>query len=184
VLDPKTLQIEPVKTWGHQDATGVISQGFLLSVGLGTDRSSILFTGDTGIPPELPLKPDPERPAREDLLAKGDKGLRKAVEEADVIVAHLSSVPLVELRSIAGLNTGPEDMKPQLVADYVDLWDQAATGATESSIDKDLEAGITEADFLLKQIQFGFRVKPNELGVHVSPFDRDRGRTGPGSTCI
>ena len=172
VLDPQTLQIEPVKTWGHQDATGIISQGFLLSIGAGADRSSILFTGDTGIPSELPLEPDPERPAREDLLAKGTKGLREAVEEADVVVAHLSSVPLVELRTLAGLNASPEDAKLQLVGDYAELWEQAATAASDTSKDEDLEAGITEADFLLKQIQFGFRVKsPKELGVRVSPFD-------------
>jgi tetratricopeptide (TPR) repeat protein len=172
VLDPKSLQIEPVKTWGHQDATGIISQGFLLSIGAGPDRSSILFTGDTGIPPELPLEPDPGQPRRKDLLAKGAKGLREAIEEADVIVAHLSSVPLVELRALAGLNASPDDAKPELVRDYAELWEEAAIVASETSKDEDLEAGITEADFLLKQIQFGFRVKsPKELGVHVSPFD-------------
>jgi tetratricopeptide (TPR) repeat protein len=171
-LDPQTLRIEPVKTWGHQDATGIISQGFLLSIGTGPDRSSILFTGDTGIPPELPLEADPGRPPRKDLLAKGKKGLREAVEEADMIVAHLSSVPLVELRSLAGLNVSPEDAKLELVGQYAELWEQAATVASETSTDEDLAAGITEADFLLKQIQFGFRVKsPKEKGVFVSPFD-------------
>ncbi len=176
VLDPKTLQIEPVKTWGHQDATGIISQGFLLSIGHGRDRSSILFTGDTGIPPELPLEPDPERDERGDLFAKGTKGLREAAEEADVIVAHLSSVPLVELRALAGLDTGPHDSTPQLVTDYADLWEQAVTGAGEPSKDDDLKDGLDEADFLLKQIQFGFRVRPpKELrGTHMSPFDPEQ----------
>jgi tetratricopeptide (TPR) repeat protein len=172
VLDPKTLQIEPVKTWGHQDATGIISQGFLLRIGPDSDRSSILFTGDTGVPPELPLEPDPERERRRDLDAKGEKGLREAVEEADVIVAHLSSVPLVELRAIAGLSTGPEDPKPQLVSDYTELWEKAVDGASKRSKDEDLKAGLTEADFLLKQIQFGFRVKnPEKRKKPVSPFD-------------
>jgi hypothetical protein len=194
-LDPETLQIEPVQTWGHQDATGFVSQGFLLRIGPDSDCSAILFTGDTGIPPELPLKPDPERPARKDLRAKGRKGLREAVEEADVIVAHLSSVPLVELRALAGLNTRPEDAELKLVRDYAALWEEAASAASDGSKDddhkatrsneqegreqearsseeNDLKAGITQADFLLKQIQFGFRVKgPKELGVHVSPFD-------------
>lgn len=172
LLGPETLRIEPVKTWGHQDATGFVSQGFLLSIGRGSKRSSILFTGDTGIPPELPLEPDPSQLPREDLLAKGTKKLRKAIEEADVVVAHLSSVPLVELRALAGLNPGPEDPKPQLVSDYSDLWEQAAKAATKPSDDDDLEAGVTEAEFLLKQIQFGFRVQsPEDLGVDVSPFD-------------
>jgi hypothetical protein len=184
LLGPETLQIEPVQTWGHQDATGFISQGFLLSIGRGSNRSSILVTGDTGIPPELPLEPDPKRPVRKDLRAKGRKGLREAVEEADVIVAHLSSVPLVELRALAGLNTSPEDAKLKLVRDYAELWEQAANAASDERDEEDLEAdssderdendleaGITEADFLLKQIQFGFRVNPKELGVHVSPFD-------------
>lgn len=182
LLGLETLLIEPVRTWGHQDATGFISQGFLLSIGPGSDRSSILFTGDTGIPPEMPLEPDPEQPLREDLHAEGTKELREAVEEADVIVAHLSSVPLVELRALAGLNVGPDRPKPALVTDYAELWEQAATGVMELSKaasanedqdeDTDLEASIAEADFLLKQIQFGFRVKnPEKLEVPVSPFD-------------
>lgn len=173
LLDPKTLQIEPVKTWGHQDATGIISQGFMLSIGRDEKRSSILFTGDTGVPPELPLEPDPDQPQRGDLFARGDKELREAVEEADVIVAHLSSVPLVELRALAGLKTGPRDSKPRLVTDYAKLWKQAVTAASKPSKDKDLKAGLTEANFLLKQIQFGFRVRPPKKlrGTHMSPFD-------------
>lgn len=173
LLDPKTLKIEPVRTWGHQDASGYISQGFLLSIGPDSDRSSILFTGDTGIPPELPPVPDPGRPARKDLLARGKKGLREAVEEADVIVAHLSSVPLVELRALADLNTGAGTGEPRLVTDYTDLWKKAVEGASETSDDDDddLKAGLDEANFLLKQIQFGFRVRPKDLGVSVSPFD-------------
>jgi glyoxylase-like metal-dependent hydrolase (beta-lactamase superfamily II)/tetratricopeptide (TPR) repeat protein len=172
LLEPETLRIEPVKTWGHQDATGNIAQGFLLSIGPKGNRSSILFTGDTGIPPELPLQPEPGRESREDLLAKGKKGLREAVEEADVIVAHLSSVPLVELRSFAGLDTGPDDPKPQLVSEYAELWKEAVEKATEPSEGEDLEAGLDEANFLLKQIQFGFRVKkPRDVKAHVSPFD-------------
>lgn len=182
LLDPKTLQIEPVQTWGHQDATGSISQGFLLGIGhRDSERSSILFTGDTGIPPELPLESDPERPVRKDLRAKGRKGLREAVEEADVVVAHLSSVPLVELRALADMNTSPEDSKLKLVRDYAELWEQAVIAAAGDGQDQgdeagggeedDLKAGITEADFLLKQIQFGFRVSPKERGVNISPFD-------------
>ncbi len=202
VLGPETLRIEPVQTWGHQDATGFISQGFLLSIGSDPDRSSILFTGDTGIPPELPLEPDLEQSPRKDLRAKGSKGLREAIEEADVVVAHLSSVPLVELRTLAGLNASPEEANLQLVRDYAELWEAAAKAATDDSADgeenggvgdeteddgkgngevedggerEDLKAGVTEAEFLLKQIQFGFRVKSGDHGIHVSPFDSRQG---------
>jgi tetratricopeptide (TPR) repeat protein len=185
LLEPKTLEIEPVRTWGHQDATGFISQGFLLSVGPDSKRSSILFTGDTGVPPELPLEPDPDREPRKDLLARGKKGLREAVEESDVIVAHLSSVPLVELRALAGLKTGLDDATPPLVSDYAELWTDAVTAASKPSTDgdpdeeleedKDLEEGFNEANFLLKQIQFGFRVKPpKKPRVHMSPFDPEQ----------
>jgi tetratricopeptide (TPR) repeat protein len=168
LLEPETLQIEPVRTWGHQDATGNISQGFLLSIGTEDDRSSILFTGDTGIPPELDGKPE----ARPDLDAQGEKNLREAVEEADVVVAHLSSVPLVELRELAALSPGSQDLKPQPVREYLRLWKRAATAAKKPSTDKDLQVGATEAEFLLKQIQFGFRVRaPKKFNVAISPFD-------------
>lgn len=178
LLEPETLRIEPVKTWGHQDATGNIAQGFLLSIGTEDNRSSILFTGDTGIPPELPLQPDPKRESREDLLAKGKKDLREAVEEADVVVAHLSSVPLVELRSLAGLNTGPDDPKPKLLTEYAELWEQAVDKASKPPDGEDLKAGLEEANFLLKQIQFGFRVKkPRGLKTHVSPFDHRQAKS-------
>lgn len=70
------------------------------------------------------------------------------------------------------MNTNPEDAKLKLVAEYADLWGQAAEAASATSENEHLKAGITEADFLLKQIQFGFRVKsPRDLGVRVSPFD-------------
>jgi hypothetical protein len=193
LLEPKTLRIEPVRTWGHIDAAGHISQGFLLSFGPDGDRASILFTGDTGAPKSLELEPDPERPAREDLYAKeGVKDLREAIGEADVVVAHLSSVPLRELRILAGLKAGPKKAKPEqadpgeekvdLVSEYTELWGRAANQVTAAAEKEAREAaegepepkdpGIEEAEFLLKQVQFGFRVKPEpkELGVEVSPF--------------
>jgi len=173
LLGPETLRIEPVRTWGHQDATGFVSQGFLLSIGRGSQRSSILFTGDTGIPPELPPEPNPKPKPHDALLAKGGKGLRQAVEEADLVVAHLSSVPLVELRTLAGLDTDRGAPMPRLVKDYARLWGQAVKGASKPSEDEDLSDGLDEANFLLKQIQFGFRVRPPDKlrGVHLSPFD-------------
>lgn len=193
LLEPETLRIEPVRTWGHIDAAGHISQGFLLSFGPDGDRASILFTGDTGAPKSLALEPDPERRAREDLYTKeGSKDLQEAIAEADVVVAHLSSVPLRELRILAGLKTGPKKAKPEqvspdeekvdLVSEYAELWGRAANQVTAAAEKEAREAaegepgpkdpGIEEAEFLLKQIQFGFRVKPQskELGVEVSPF--------------
>lgn len=169
---PRTLRIEPVRTWGHIDATGFVSQGFLLSVGSGGDRASILFTGDTGAPRDLALDPDADRPEQPDLLAKGSKSMRKAIEEADVVVAHLSSVPLRELRSLAGLDAPPGVAGPKLVSEYANLWAQAAGKLEKAAKEDKKDPGIKEAEFLLKQIQFGFRVRPKNvnLGVAVSPF--------------
>jgi len=193
LFEPETLRIEPVRTWGHIDAAGRISQGFLLSFGPPGDRASILFTGDTGSPKSLALEPDPEREERAELYAKeGSKELRTAIEEADVVVAHLSSVPLRELRILAGLKGSPKKPKPtgegdgkeevDLGSEYVELWERAAkqvitTGEGGVGVEPgSKDPGIEEAEFLLKQIQFGFRVKsePKALGVAVSPFSHHR----------
>jgi hypothetical protein len=182
VLEPETLWIEPVRTWGHLDAHGYPSQGFLLHFGEGADRSSILFTGDTGAPADLVQKPDLERARRDDLFAgkAGDKGLRMAIEEADVIVAHLSAVPLYDLRLLAGMHPGGRnDLDLELIDDYQQLWAEAAREVSTDTDDAELQAGIEEADFLLKQIQFGFRVKAaHHPEVEVSPFD-SRQRESP-----
>lgn len=171
LLPLDTLQIEPVRTWGHPDANGFASQGFVLSVGEGEGRSSILFTGDTGAPSNLAKGRGRGRPEEEHLLAEGSKSLRTAVQEADVVVAHLSSVPLRELRKLAGLGSGGEEA----LAEYAELWEAAVERAgaeARQSSPPDWREGVDETKFLLGQIQFGFRSKPKEAewGLRVSPL--------------
>lgn len=166
---PDTLRIEPVRSWGHTDAHGHVSQAFLLGFGPAGDHCSVLFTGDTGIPPAPESEEDDDPRMR--LLAKGERSLWQAAEEADVIVAHLSSVPLRELRRLAG---GSEDDKTEeTVAQYREIWKQAAEKARRDDPDNDDEKeGIRKTEFLLNQIQFGFRSRPPGRGkdLDISPF--------------
>ena len=158
VLDPLTLGIEPVETWGHTDAHGYLAQGFLLSLGPEGERSSILFTGDTGAEPANDSS---------DL-----KSLWEAAEEADVVVAHLSSVPLLELRKLAGLKAGADAGADKLIAEFSKFWDRAARKAETTSADEDEKKGAELTRFLLRQLQFGFRSKPagKKRDLQVSPF--------------
>ena len=116
---------------------------------------------------------------------KGDKELREAAEEADVIVAHLSSVPLVELRTLAGLNMVPRDSKPQLVTDYADLWEQAVTEASEPSEDDDLKDGLDEADFSSNRSSSAFASDPRRSsgGFTCRPSIPSRRRVRADSIC-
>jgi tetratricopeptide (TPR) repeat protein len=181
---PKTLRIEPVRTWRHDDANGYLAQGFLLSFGPGEggEKSSILFTADTGLPPSLAEEPDEGREERDShLLSKGTKSMGEAIAEADVVVAHLSSVPLLELRELAGMDSGVGADKA--ISQFTELWQDAAVQASRKVGSADLLEGVKQTEFLLNQIQFGFRSKPlrdsaDTLGV--SPFsDLDKIKKQP-----
>jgi ribonuclease BN (tRNA processing enzyme) len=176
VVGPPGLRIEPVQTYYHADAHGHMAQGFLLSVGpeasAGEDvdetrkreeaRPSILFAGDSGLPA---IDEDP----KEHHLACGETGLREAVREADLVVAHLSSAPLPELRRLAGMDrgAGPD------VGRYQALWQAAtATAGRRRALDEPERKGIERTEFLLNQVQFGFRTRaaPGRDQLSVSPF--------------
>lgn len=163
---PAGLRIEPVRTFGHRDAGAHYSQGFLLKLGDGETDSSILFTGDTGIPP----KPG-ETPWNDERFGEGSKELLDAVGEADVVVAHLSGVPLKELRELAGLRR--DGGAPPEVSEFSELWEQARETAEQLSPDRneDFKQGMVQAGFLLRQLQFGFRTGPRkgEPSLGVSP---------------
>lgn len=170
LLTPKTLCIERVQTWGHADANGYVSQGFLLSVGEGSERSSMLFTGDTGAPSTLRSgRGEPDEP---DMFADGSKSLHRAVLEADVVIAHISSVPLRELRNLAGLKG---EGRSDAMAEYAHLWEEARRRSSEEPATSDEAEGIRQTKFLLEQIQFGFRSKPiddPDDGFAVTPFSK------------
>lgn len=171
VLTPRTLRLEPVQSWGHADANGYVSQAFLLRFGLRGQRSSILFTGDTGSPPNFGPDGPKDTADNRRLLACGSKSLRTAIEEADVVVAHLSAVPLRELRDLAGLD-GDGGEVADMIEEYKDLWNQAVAEIERDRGNPSRKAGIREAEDLLNQIQFGFRSRPwgPARDFTVSPF--------------
>lgn len=177
-LGPRRLRIEPVRTWGHTDANGYPSQGFLLRLelsdekGRGQEQVSILFSGDTGSPRQEERRSG--RAARKELFAgsEEDKDLLEAVEEADVVVAHISAVPLKELRELSGLDTDDEAVAPA-VGQYRELWDEAVEQAEFKWEGRDEREGALRTKFLLNQLQFGFRSRPDKrMGedFSVSPF--------------
>jgi hypothetical protein len=163
---PPALRIKPVKSWGHEDAAGKISQAFLLSFGHGENASTILFTGDTGTP-------DPKDKKFKDRFAFGRKTVLEAAREADVVVAHLSAVPLKELRELAGLER--EEDEPEVIGEFTELWEAARRQAERKAPaeDEDLKEGIEQIGFLLRRLQFGFRSRPETkkgFDLEVSPF--------------
>ena len=177
LLEPASLCIEPIQTVDHYDATGYVSQGFLLRMGVGQNRSSVLFTGDTG-PPPARLNGGIDAARHRHYLARGTKSLKDAAASADVVVAHLSSVPLRELRELAGLDTSED----QAAADFAGLWKSAVRQATKQDEDGaapehgDREAlgGFSETRFLLQQLQFAFRSLSAEYpydDLSVSPLN-------------
>jgi tetratricopeptide (TPR) repeat protein len=171
LLTPTSLRIEPVQTIDHDDATGHISQGFLLSMGRGKSRSSVLFTGDTGpVPPRLNGAGE-DAAGHRHYPASGTKTLAQAAASADVVVAHLSSVALPELRKLAGLTAGRDgDVEP--LAEFIELWRKAVTRAQENGVSEDEDEGSRETRFLLKQLQFGFRsiAREEKPPLSVSPL--------------
>jgi glyoxylase-like metal-dependent hydrolase (beta-lactamase superfamily II)/tetratricopeptide (TPR) repeat protein len=170
VLDPVRLRIEPVRTWGHTDANGFPSQGFLLRSGPEGQEASILFSGDTGVPRQGEDELPSEREARKRQYARGRKSLLGAVDDADIVVAHLSAVPLKELRDLSKLDSDRGDAIAA-VQEYRELWEDAAARAEADAPDGDSK-GILQTKFLLNQVQFGFRSLPKEGGEDfgVSPF--------------
>jgi len=163
---PSALRIEPVKSWGHEDAAGKISQAFLLTFGRGENASTVLFTGDTG-------PPDPDDDKFKKRFASGKLTVLEAAREADVVVAHLSAVPLKELRELAGLKR--EDGESEAIGEFTELWEKASrqAGREDAAEDEDLKAGIEQVGFLLQRLQFGFRSRPETkrgYGLEVSPF--------------
>ena len=161
---PPALRIEPVKSWGHVDAAGKVSQAFMLSFGHGENASTVLFTGDTG-------PPDSKDKDYEKRFAFGSETVLEAARRADVVVAHLSAVPLKELREMAGLRREADE--PEVIAEFTELWDKACAEAEREvpDDDDDLEGGIDQIEFLLRRLQFGFRSRPEKgNGLEVSPF--------------
>ncbi|HST33680.1 MAG TPA: MBL fold metallo-hydrolase [Solirubrobacteraceae bacterium] len=162
-LEPTSLRIEPVRTVDHYDATGYVAQGFLLSMGYGKDRSSVLFTGDTGPAPAA----GGEGVGRH-YYASGAKRLKDAAASADVVIAHLSSVPLRELRELAALTSSDD----HAAGEFSKLWAQAVEQTKAAEGDESLAKGAAATEFLLQQLQFAFRSlsAKSDRDLSVSPL--------------
>lgn len=158
---PRTLAVRPVATVDHPDAAGNIAQGFVLEVGIGADRSSIFFTSDTAIPPDLG-GPQPLASARG--IAFAD-----ALRRATIVVAHLSSVRTPELRDIGELGTPTHDVDTA-VTSFDALWQQICDQKLCKEREGDL-AAARRLEFLLRELQFGFHsLPPDRDDLAVSPL--------------
>ncbi len=162
-LDPESLTIQSVNTLDHVDAHGHVSQGFMLSIGKDEEESSVLFTSDTGaLPEDLPAK----RGVRH-YFAPGGISLEKAISRADVVVAHLSSVPLPELRDLAGMTPAPHGRDGSTAA-LQELWEEVAVAAKAADEEK---RGADATAFLLRQLQFAFRSRGENVDdLDISPL--------------
>jgi glyoxylase-like metal-dependent hydrolase (beta-lactamase superfamily II)/tetratricopeptide (TPR) repeat protein len=186
---PPRLRIEPVETVDHTDAAMHVSQGFLVRVG----DAAILFTGDTGLSPSLG---GPTPRAR----VAGVRSFRDALAEATIVVAHISSVPLPEIRRFAELSEPPGSMRkttetfqavwqelhrqsvPALAGGIVD--DSPMPGVITPEPLPGHEAGSSgppkrpqQREFLLRQLQFGFhsRIRGDSLAISpLAPYDQLR----------
>ncbi len=169
---PSSLRIEPVETVEHKDAREAIAQGFLLRLGSGEEESTLLFTSDTGIAPGL--GGDPRAPPPRDPGEAPQRPLTIALAEAHVVMAHVSSIPLPELRKLAGLER-PLGKAAETIVELEQLWrlsrEQALDGGEGS------KRARQQGD-LLRQLQFGFhslsRARVSEprdfADLDVTPF--------------
>jgi len=167
LLEPRTLRIEPVRTVDHHDAGGHMAQGFMLSVGAGSQKASVFFTSDTGAPPARggQLGSNVKRN-----YATGSRSMKSAAASADLVVAHLSSVPLRELRVLAELDEDDH----RLVSEFSMLWDEAVQQSRRME-ERGAAQGAKDTRFLLQQVQFGFRTRAREdERLAVSPLSPTR----------
>jgi ribonuclease BN (tRNA processing enzyme)/tetratricopeptide (TPR) repeat protein/mRNA-degrading endonuclease YafQ of YafQ-DinJ toxin-antitoxin module len=168
-FDARSLIIEPVETFAHRDAHGTVAQGFMITVGRGDAAATrILFTSDTGPVTAEGAEMSPRSFGR---------SLKTAVEEADVVVAHLSTVPLDQLRNMADLDEAVTEHP--LAREFHGYWNAARE---RTYVQEDASAAQKQAAerarFLLAQLQFGFRVRPSKKlkaageELAVSPLSR------------
>lgn len=131
ILLPPSLRVRPVTSREHTDGHGYLAVGCVVSVEDETGGdASIGFTSDTVWPGDS-----------EDPVWPGD---------VDVVMAHVSGVPVPDLRELAGLDEPPPDAVDKIEA-FKGLWDRAGEQ------DGPDEEAFERRKFLLKRLQFGFR---------------------------
>lgn len=146
------LTIECVRTLEHRDTSGHPAQGVLLGV-IGDDAAShsIFFTSDTG---PFGAGERSKRRSSKKIKSRGTTTMREAIDRADVIVAHVSAIPLPQLRELAGLSNAPKDVRE--TGDFNSLW-EALYEQVEAKLDSDDEGTWAKKyRFILRQLQYGF----------------------------
>ncbi len=164
----KALSSKPIDGKGHKDLSGKPAYGLCFS---GPRGISLAITGDTPTPP-----------GRDDVDGR-ERWLSawKSALEADVLVAHLSSVPLTELRKLARLDVGGGTLRKE---DVLRLREIAAR--LKGSIERVLKDGAgepldAETRALLRRlvananklIRVGVGVAANELQVLRDEVEHD-----------
>lgn len=144
ILLPPSLRVKPIQSVKHTDGHGHLPMGFVLSAQREGRSASVGFTSDTGWPTDAEAAAWPD--------------------EADVVVAHVSGVPLHDMREMAGLDDRPDAAGTQ-TEPFQRLWLEASKHRDEDA------AAQARKEFLLEQLQFGFRSRPNKPGdLSTSPL--------------
>jgi tetratricopeptide (TPR) repeat protein len=148
---PPWLKIECVRTLEHRDTGGNVAQGVLLTAGNGEASHSILFTSDTG-----PFADEDRKKRRKPrgLHSEGEIMMPDAIATADLIVAHVSAIPLPQLRELADLSTAQTDVPEteQFNSLWATLYDQVKERLSPHAEGE----WATKYGFILRQLQHGF----------------------------
>jgi len=168
VAIPRELRLKPVVSIRHPDGFGMLAYGFRLS--LGDAGPSIGFTGDTGgFILERNDAVDPSLWRVEPHDAHGTMKLTGAsswrdhwadVLDADVLIPHVSGLPLSQLLVLANEGRSTfEDRDPQLSALLSEVWNGLDDNAR-------------------KQVGFAFWLPEDEHGIASLPLEEIQGSSG------
>ncbi len=171
VIIPDELRLKPVVSIRHLDTFGMLAYGFRLS--LGDEGPSIGFTGDTGgflLEQEETVTARGEKPSRqwrikphdqhETMKLTGDSTWREHWEDvlsADVLVPHVSGLPLSQLLVLANggdpdFRNAGEELRDEKLAELL----KSAWNGLEESV--------------RKQVSFAFWL-PDRAGVSSLPLE-------------
>jgi tetratricopeptide (TPR) repeat protein len=175
-MPPSSVRIERVATQAHADSAGRSAQGVLISAGDSDKRPSILFTSDTG--PFDDESRQRRRTSTPGVVSDG-MAIELAIERAQVVVVHVSAIPLPQLRTLGGLSKTPADCR-DLTKEFDSLWESLHKQVMEyeESDSPFKKAWADRYRFIMSQLQFGFHSVPprrtreeSQLsGIDLSPL--------------
>lgn len=175
-MPPPSVRIERVATQAHGDSAGESAQGVIISAGDPGEGPSILFTSDTG-----PFDERSRQGRRTSTTEIASEGLtiQQAIDRAQVLVVHVSAIPLPQLRTLGGLSAAPASCRG-LTEEFDSLWEslhQQVEEYKKSEIDFRKE-WADRCKFIMSQLQFGFHsIPPKKIrkegplnGIDLSPL--------------